>query len=203
MRLRWVLVLTHMVQFDLASITDAMANMEGDEEIPQIKLGDASCAAPFTSKLSHVAASESLPIAITHQLSLFSSFPHHQARSLHAGRDHPDVQDLGTKLSHHRIQLERTVSRRHQVWRLPGDCQRDVDVGLLLVHLARTGTVYASSFRCLVDLLCVVQPVEKLSRERPLGNIFNLYVLLSVLIQFTLHIVSLVYITNLAHFYEP
>jgi cation-transporting ATPase 13A1 len=56
-----------------------------------------------------------------------------------------------------------------------------------------------------VCFLCIsrAQPVEKLSRERPLGNIFNLYVLLSVLIQFALHIVSLVYITNLAHFYEP
>lgn len=49
----------------------------------------------------------------------------------------------------------------------------------------------------------IIQPVEKLSRERPLGNIFNLYVLLSVLIQFALHIVTMVYITNLAHFYEP
>ena len=46
------------LQFDLASITDKMAEMEGDEETPKIKLGDASCAAPFTSKLSHVAASE-------------------------------------------------------------------------------------------------------------------------------------------------
>jgi magnesium-transporting ATPase (P-type) len=47
------------------------------------------------------------------------------------------------------------------------------------------------------------QPVEKLSRERPLGNIFNFYVLLSVLLQFATHIVSLLYITNLSHQYEP
>ena len=46
------------------------------------------------------------------------------------------------------------------------------------------------------------QPVEKLSRERPLGNIFNFYVLLSVLLQFALHIVTLVYITNLSHMFE-
>lgn len=58
-------------------------------------------------------------------------------------------------------------------------------------------------FDIFVDVGCILQPIEKLSRERPLGNIFNLYVLLSVLVQFTLHIVSLVYITNLAHFYEP
>ena len=45
-------------------------------------------------------------------------------------------------------------------------------------------------------------PIEKLSRERPLGNIFNFYVLLSVLIQFALHIGSLVYITQLCGLYE-
>jgi len=48
-----------------------------------------------------------------------------------------------------------------------------------------------------------LQPVEKLSRERPLGNIFNFYVLLSVLLQFALHIVTLVYITNLSYIFEP
>ena len=41
--------------------------------------------------------------------------------------------------------------------------------------------------------------MEKLSRERPLSNIFNFYVLLSVLLQFALHIGSMIYITELAH----
>ena len=44
----------------------------------------------------------------------------------------------------------------------------------------------------------VTQPAEKLSRERPLSNIFNLYVLLSVLLQFAIHNASMVYNTNLS-----
>jgi cation-transporting ATPase 13A1 len=61
-----------------------------------------------------------------------------------------------------------------------------------------TGMLMSICFVCISR----AKPVEKLSRERPLGNIFNFYVLLSVLLQFALHIVSLVYITNLTHSYE-
>ena len=43
----------------MSSLTDKLAEMEDDNEPPQIKLGDASVAAPFTSKLAHVQASKS------------------------------------------------------------------------------------------------------------------------------------------------
>ena len=40
------------------TITNTLADIEEDGDVPKIKLGDASCAAPFTSKLSNVSSSE-------------------------------------------------------------------------------------------------------------------------------------------------
>lgn len=44
-----------------------MAELE-DDDVPKIKLGDASCAAPFTSKLANVSASQYRFISLAYML---------------------------------------------------------------------------------------------------------------------------------------
>ena len=56
-----ILVLPTLNKFDLASIMDKLADMEGEDDVPKIKLGNVSHAAPFTLKLSHVSASKFNP----------------------------------------------------------------------------------------------------------------------------------------------
>lgn len=43
-------------KFDVGAITEQLNNMEDENEVPTIRLGDASVAAPFTSKLANVSA---------------------------------------------------------------------------------------------------------------------------------------------------
>ncbi|KAI5779355.1 cation transporting ATPase [Geopyxis carbonaria] len=47
------------------------------------------------------------------------------------------------------------------------------------------------------------KPIEKLSKERPQPNIFNFYIIGSVLGQFAVHIVSLIYISRYVAILEP
>ncbi|KAF8154679.1 endoplasmic reticulum Ca-transporting P-type ATPase [Crassisporium funariophilum] len=156
-----------MEKFDLAAITDKMADMEGEEDVPKIKLGDASCAAPFTSKLSHVSA-------ITHII--------RQGRcTLVATIQMYKILALNCLITAYSLSVQYLDGIKF------GDYQVTI-----------TGMMMSVCFLCISR----AKPVEKLSRERPLGNIFNLYVLLSVLLQFALHIASLVYITNLSRVYE-
>ncbi|RDB26777.1 Manganese-transporting ATPase 4 [Hypsizygus marmoreus] len=156
-----------MEKFNLAAITDKMADMEGEDEVPKIKLGDASCAAPFTSKLAHVSA-------VTHII--------RQGRcTLVATIQMYKILALNCLITAYSLSVQYLDGIKF------GDYQVTV-----------TGMLMSVCFLCISR----AKAVEKLSRERPLGNIFNFYVLLSVLLQFALHIVSLVYITNLTHIYE-
>ncbi|KAF5354144.1 hypothetical protein D9756_007291 [Leucocoprinus leucothites] len=156
-----------MEKFDLGSITNKLADMEREDDVPKIKLGDASCAAPFTSKLSHVSA-------IAHII--------RQGRcTLVATVQMYKILALDCLITAYSLSVQYLDGIKF------GDYQVTV-----------TGMLMSVCFLCISR----AKPVEKLSRERPLGNIFNLYVLLSVLLQFALHILSLVYVTDLTRTYE-
>ena len=51
-------------------------------------------------------------------------------------------------------------------------------------------------------MLTLSQPVEQLSKERPQNNIWNWYIIPSVLGQFAIHIVTLIYISDFVNKFE-
>ncbi|KAG8985011.1 hypothetical protein FRB93_006112 [Tulasnella sp. JGI-2019a] len=156
-----------MEKFDLASITNSMADLDDDNEPPKIKLGDASCAAPFTSKLSNVSA--------------ISNIIRQGRCTLVATIQMYKILALNCLITAYSLSVQYLDGIKF------GDYQVTV-----------TGMLMSVCFLCISR----ARPIDKLSRERPLGNIFNFYVLLSVLIQFAVHIVALVYITSLSNMHE-
>lgn len=148
-------------KFDLSSITAKMADLEGDDGPPQIKLGDASVAAPFTSKLRNV--NSIVQIIRQGRASLVATVQMYKILGLNC--------------------LIQAYSL--SVMYLDGIKFGDYQVTI-------TGMLLSVAFL----FISRAEPKEKLSKERPLTTIFSWYIFLSVMLQFTLHLVSMHYVSR-------
>ncbi|KAH8678586.1 hypothetical protein BGZ60DRAFT_401385 [Tricladium varicosporioides] len=141
--------------------TQSMMEQELDEEPPTIKLGDASVAAPFTSKLSNVVA---IPNIIRQgRCTLVATIQMYKILALNC---------LISAYSLSVLYLEGIKF---------GDGQ--VTISGMLMSVCFLSISRAKS-------------VEGLSKERPQPNIFNFYIIGSILGQFAIHIVTLIYIAR-------
>lgn len=155
------------------NIADALLSAVSDaggeqDEVPTLKLGDASVAAPFTSKLSSVAT-------VTHiirqgRCALVSTIQMYK------------ILALNCLISAYSLSVLYLAGMKF------GDAQATVS-GILL------SVCFLSISRG--------KPLEKLSKVRPQDGIFNTYIMGSILGQFAVHIVTLVYITREIYILEP
>lgn len=150
-------------------LTSSMMEQEINEnEPPTIKLGDASVAAPFTSKLANVIA---IPNIIRQgRCTLVATIQMYKILALNC---------LISAYSLSVLYLEGIKF---------GDGQVTISGMLMSV--------------CFLSI-SRAKPVEQLSKERPQPNIFNFYIIGSILGQFAIHIITLIYISNYVQQIEP
>ncbi|CAI4213180.1 unnamed protein product [Parascedosporium putredinis] len=150
-------------------LTSSMLENElNDDEPPTLKLGDASVAAPFTSKLRNVIA---VPNIIRQgRCTLVATIQMYKILALNC---------LISAYSLSVLYLEGIKF---------GDGQYTIS-GILM------SVCFLSISRA--------RTVEGLSKERPQPNIFNFYIIGSILGQFAVHIFTLIYIAQLCDRLEP
>ncbi|RYC57860.1 hypothetical protein CHU98_g8343 [Xylaria longipes] len=150
-------------------MTSAMMEQElGEDEPPSLKLGDASVAAPFTSKLRNVIA---IPNIIRQgRCTLVATIQMYKILALNC---------LISAYSLSVLYLEGIKF---------GDGQITISGMLMSV--------------CFLSI-SRAKSVEGLSKERPQPNIFNFYIIGSILGQFAVHIVTLIYIARFCDRLEP
>ncbi|KAJ2084153.1 putative cation-transporting ATPase 1 [Coemansia sp. RSA 988] len=151
-----------------AKMTDWLVQMDSmEDETPVLKFGDASVAAPFTSKLGSVDAVCSIV---------------RQGRS--------------------------TLVATTQMYKILGLTCLVSAYSLSVLHLdgIKFGDWQATIMGALMSVcfLCISKatPLERLSRERPQPHILTLYMLLTVLGQFAVHVAAMIFVSRAVRAHE-
>jgi cation-transporting ATPase 13A1 len=154
------------------NITDSLLSQlqetQEADEAPVLKLGDASVAAPFTSKLANV--STVVNVIRQGRCALVSTIQMYK------------ILALNCLISAYSLSVLYLAGIKF------GDAQATVS-GILL------SVCFMSISRG--------KAIEKLSKERPQPGIFNIYIMGSILGQFAIHLVALIYITKEIYILEP
>ncbi|KAG0676255.1 hypothetical protein C6P40_001277 [Pichia californica] len=150
------------------SLLASLQETQDGEEAPVLKLGDASVAAPFTSKLANVTTV--VNVIRQGRCALVSTIQMYK------------ILALNCLISAYSLSVLYLAGIKF------GDAQATVS-GILL------SVCFMSISRG--------KSLDKLSKERPQPGIFNIYIMGSILGQFAIHLIALIYITKEIYILEP